>query len=316
MKLSTPIVFEPLFMERVWGGRRLETTYGKSLPQGIRIGESWEIVDRAEAQSVVHDGPLRGYTLHDLWTQHREAIFGAGLPASERFPIFCKLLDAQDRLSVQVHPPAAIAAELGGEPKSEMWYVLDASLESNLYAGLKPGATRESFELALHEGHVADQIHHIPAKKGDAIWIPSGRVHAIGGGNLILEVQQNSDTTFRVFDWNRLGGDGRPRALHVDKSLLSIDFDDIEPEIAQTKPNGALIECEYFRVEKWALEEPRPAEHGERCAIFAVVEGTVECGGRIFSPGHFFLIPPVIAFGELRPVDGPATVLRTTLPAG
>jgi mannose-6-phosphate isomerase len=314
MKLSTPIVFEPLFMERVWGGRRLETSYGKCLPQGIRIGESWEIVDRPEAQSVVHDGPLRGSTLHDLWTQHREALFGAGLPESERFPLLCKMIDAQDRLSVQVHPPAGIAAELGAEPKSEMWYVLDASLESHLYAGLKAGATRESFELALREGHVADQIHHIPAKKGDAIWIPSGRVHAIGGGNVIVEVQQNSDTTYRVFDWNRLGVDGRPRELHVDESMLSIDFEDHEPCKAELQPDGTLIDCEFFRVEKWELGAPRAAEHGERFALFAVVDGTVECGGQAFPTGSFFLIPPVIAHGELRPVGGAATVLRTTPP--
>lgn len=314
MKLSTPIVFEPLFMERVWGGRRLETLFGKRLPQSARIGEAWEIVDRPEAQSVVHDGPLRGYTLHELWTDHRETIFGTGLPESERFPILCKLLDAQDRLSVQVHPPAAVAATLGGEPKSEIWYVLDALLDSDLYAGLKAGATRESFELALREGRVAEQVHHLPVKKGDAIWIPSGRVHAIGAGNVIVEVQQNSDTTYRVFDWNRLGTDGRPRELHVEDSLLSINFEDIEPAMAHPDAEGLLAECEYFRVEKWTFDEPRHADHGERFAIFAVVDGTIECGGREFPTGSFFLIPPVVAYGELRPVGGPASVLRTTMP--
>src|SRR5258708_838183 len=111
MKLSTPIAFEPLYMERVWGGRRLESLFGKRLPPTARIGESWEIVDRPEAQSVVHEGPLRGFTLHELWTQHRATIFGHGLPESERFPLLCKLLDAQERLSLQVHPPASVASE-------------------------------------------------------------------------------------------------------------------------------------------------------------------------------------------------------------
>jgi len=314
MNLSSPIVFEPLFMERVWGGRRLESLYGKRLPVGTRIGESWEIVDRPEAQSVVHEGPLRGMTLHELWTQHRESVFGPDLPDSERFPLLCKVIDAQDRLSVQVHPPANMAPILGGEAKTEMWYVLDALLESDLYAGLKPGVTRESFERALEEGVVADQIYHLPVRKGDAIFIPSGRVHAIGAGNIIVEVQQNSDTTYRVFDWNRMGVDGRPRDLHVEASLVSINFDDIAPRIAQPTPEGVLVECEFFRVEKIALSEKCRADGGDRFAIFTVVEGRVAIGDREFGVGSFFLVPPVIAYHELCPVDGPATVLRSTIP--
>src|SRR5690606_22752909 len=177
MELSSPLIFEPLFMERVWGGRRLETLFGKRLPQSTRIGEAWEMVDREEAQSVVHEGPLRGSTLHELWTEHRELIFGKGLPDTPRFPLLCKLLDAQERLSLQVHPPAEVAEELGGEPKTEMWYVVDATLDSDLYAGVRPEVTRETFEEALKEGRVADQVHKVPVKKGDAIFIPSGRVH-------------------------------------------------------------------------------------------------------------------------------------------
>lgn len=314
MELSAPIVFEPLFMERVWGGRRLETLFGKRLPQSTRIGESWEIVDREEAQSVVHEGPLRGATLHELWTENREAIFGTGLPDTARFPLLCKILDAQERLSLQVHPPPGAAAQLGGEPKTEMWYVLDALLDSDLYAGLKAGATRESFEQALREGRVAEQIHHLPVKKGDAIFIPSGRIHAIGAGNLIVEIQQNSDTTYRVFDWNRIGVDGRPRELHVEESLAAIDFGDVEPAIAPAREEGALVECPHFRVERWELSAPRSCEgQCDRFSIFTVIEGRVECGGREFAPGSFFLVPPVIAYSALRPVEGKAAVLRTTM---
>ena len=236
MELIEPLVFEPLLMERLWGGRRLESLLGKRLPQTERIGESWELVDRPEAQSVVHQGPLRGRTLHELWTQHQLEVFGPGLPPSERFPLLFKLLDAQERLSVQVHPPAEVAARLGGEPKTEMWYFLDTLLESDLYAGLKHGVTREAFVQALAEGNVADLIHHIPARAGDAFFIPSGRVHAIGAGNVIFEVQQNSDTTYRVFDWNRVGLDGQPRPLHVSESLESINFDDPEPGVS--RPDG------------------------------------------------------------------------------
>ena len=310
--MDQPLVFEPLFMERVWGGRRLETILGKRLPPGVRIGESWELVDREEAQSVVHAGPLRGWILHDLWTQRREEIFGPGIPDSPRFPLLIKILDAQERLSVQVHPPASVAPRLRGEPKTEMWYLLDASLDSNLYAGLKHGVTRPSFEQALQDGTVAEQIHGFPVKVGDAMFIPSGRVHAIGTGNLIVEVQQNSDTTYRVFDWNRLGLDGKPRELHIGESLDSINFDDSEPGVVE--PRGdVLVDCPLFVVEKWKLTEPRVSP-GPRFAIFAVVEGAVECAGARYDRGAFFLLPATATDRHLRPLTENTALLRTTIP--
>jgi mannose-6-phosphate isomerase len=312
MELTQPLVFEPLFMERVWGGRRLETLFGKRLPPSARIGESWEIVDREDAQSVVHEGPLRGAMLNELWNTDRERIFGAGLADTPRFPLLFKLLDAQERLSVQVHPPSRVAAQLGGEPKTEMWYLLDALLESDLYAGLKRGVTREAFEAALRDGHVAETIHTLRTKAGDAIFIPSGRIHAIGAGNLIVEVQQNSDTTYRVFDWNRVGLDGQPRALHVAESLESIDFADPEPHFAE-QHGDTLIECEFFRVEKWTLGQPR-ADTGRGFAIFTVVAGSVKCGGQEFARGSFFLLPATAQDRELRALEPGTAVLRTTVP--
>ncbi|MEA3209745.1 MAG: mannose-6-phosphate isomerase [Chthoniobacter sp.] len=313
MDLTQPIVFEPLFMERVWGGRRLETLFKKRLPPSTRIGESWEIVDRVEAQSVVHEGPLRGLLLHELWTEHRETVFGPGLPDTPRFPLLFKLLDAQDRLSVQVHPPPDVAARLCGEPKTEMWYLLDALLDSNLYAGLKRGVTRESFQQALAEGRVADMIHHLPITAGDAIFIPSGRIHAIGTGNVIFEVQQNSDTTYRVFDWNRLGLDGQPRPLQVEESMQSIDFADLEPQVI--RPDGeTLVDCEFFRVEKWTLDQPRHVAGG-RFAVFSVVSGSLDCAGRIFRRGDFFLVPATFPSAELKPLEPETSVLRTSIPS-
>lgn len=312
MELTQPLVFEPLFMERVWGGRWLETLFGKKLPPGTRVGESWEIVDREEAQSVVHEGPLRGAVLNQLWTRHREEIFGAGLPDSPRFPLLFKLLDAQDRLSVQVHPPADIALAHGGEPKTEMWYLLDTIPGSQLYAGLNPGVTREAFERALSEGRAAEMVRSLPVKKGDAIFIPSGRIHAIGAGNLIFEAQQNSDTTYRVFDWNRVGLDGRLRELHLKESLRSIDFTDTDPQLA-TPDGDQLVECPYFRVERWALEALR--RHGaERFAVYCVASGRLEAGGREFAAGDFFLVPATLADLALRPLESETTVLRTTIP--
>jgi mannose-6-phosphate isomerase len=298
-------------MRRVWGGRRLETLYGKRLPSGVRIGESWEIVDRVDAQSVVHNEPLRGQTLHDLWTNQRSEIFGSNLPASPRFPLLFKLLDCQDRLSVQVHPPPDIAPRFNGEPKTEMWYLMATLLDSDLYAGLKRGVTREQFEDALHHGRVADLIHRIPTRAGEAFFIPSGRIHAIGAGNVIFEVQQNSDTTYRVFDWNRLGLDGKPRALHLDESLASINFDHPEPGVVE--PNGeCLVECPHFKVERWEMKEgdaPRSCETAERFAVFTVVDGEFECGGMRFTDGAFFFAP-VNSGLEVR---GHGTILRTTL---
>ena len=294
MKLEQPIVFEPLFMERVWGGRRLETLFGKHLPAGLRIGESWELVDREEAQSVVHNMPLRGKTLNELWTAYREPVFGAKtVSSSTHFPLLFKLLDAQERLSVQVHPPARVAGILNGEPKTEMWYVADASGEGigDIFAGSEKGrGGYRDFEIALRDGKVAEKIHRLPVHTGDAIFIPSGRVHAIGAGNVIVEVQQNSDTTYRVFDWNRLGLDGKPRDLHIAESMQSIDFDDIEPSIA--KPKGeALVECDYFYVDKWNLDAPREAFEEGRFAIFTTLTGEVQCGEGKFRPGDFFLVP-------------------------
>ena len=317
-RLERPLIFEPLFMERVWGGRRLEQIYGKKLPPGSRIGESWELVDREEAQSVVHDGPLRGYTLHELWTHHRAEIFGPGWDGEKRFPLLVKILDAQERLSLQVHPPASMAATLGGEPKTEMWYLAHAEAGAGLYAGLAGPVDRAEFEQALHEGRAADLIHRLPVDTGDAISIPSGRIHAIGEGCLIVEIQQNSDTTYRVFDWNRLGMDGNPRTLHIEESLQSTDFSDIQPTLQPVvEGSGTLVECPHFKVEKWVLEAPRRAleEAYGRCAVFACLEGRVESAGALFSPGDFFLAPACLPDLQLQPREPGTTLLRTTIPA-
>ncbi|MEO6847850.1 MAG: type I phosphomannose isomerase catalytic subunit [Chthoniobacterales bacterium] len=299
-------------MKRVWGGRLLDTHLHKTLPPGTPIGESWEIVDRPEAQSVVHDGPLKGKTLHELWTDLRLEVFGASVPASERFPLLIKILDAREKLSVQVHPPADVAKTLGGEPKTEMWYFLKCDPNAKIYAGLKKGVTRERFESLLRAGKVEQAIHEIPAHQGESIFIPSGRLHAIGGGNLIIETQQNSDTTYRVFDWNRVGLDGEPRTLHIDQSLLSIDFNDIEPSLST--PHGEdIAKCDFFDVQKWKIETPRQANEKLAFSIFTPVEGEVTCCGLSFNVGQFFLVPATLNTAEILPHKGNAEVLRITI---
>jgi len=313
MKITAPIIFEPLYMERVWGGRKLETLFGKALPSGAVIGEAWELVDREEAQSVVHCGVLRGATLNELWTQHREQVFGARYAqAGSRFPLLFKLLDAAEKLSVQVHPPAAVAPALKGEPKTEMWYVLAAEEQADIFAGLKAGITQAEFESALATGHCARLLHRIQTKAGDCIFIPSGRVHAIGGGNVIVEVQQNSDTTYRVFDWNRTGLDGKPRALHVAESIRSIDFNDFEPEL-QKPGSQPLVRCDYFQIERWTLDAPREAAPEGDFAVFTCLSGKVGCAGETYAPGRFFLVPAALEDRQLIPCAPGTTVLRTTL---
>ncbi|MEO0510405.1 MAG: type I phosphomannose isomerase catalytic subunit [Verrucomicrobiota bacterium] len=246
------IVFVPIYQERVWGGRDLEQKLGRTLPAGKVIGESWEIVDRPEAQSTT----TSGNSIRELIEKDPMGIMGADWPADRPFPILVKWLDCQEKLSLQVHPPANIAPELGGEPKTENWYIAEAEPHAALMAGLKEGVSREDFEAGLQNNALEPLVHSIPVKAGESIFIPSGRLHAIGGGNLILEIQQNSDTTYRVYDWGRVGLDGQPRQLHIEESLKSTDFDDFEPDTL--KPTGdsqLLAESDVFNLRKVVLAE-------------------------------------------------------------
>jgi mannose-6-phosphate isomerase len=309
----SPITFTPLYQERIWGGHEFSTRLGRTLPGHQPIGEAWEIVDRPEAQSLVADGPHRGRTLHDLWTDHRLEIFGPRhADAGPRFPLLCKLLDARDRLSVQVHPPAAIAPQLGGEPKTEVWYFLACDPGSRIYAGLAPGTNRESFAENLARGTVEECLHVLPTHDGDSIFIPSGRLHAIGEGNLIVEIQQNSDTTYRVFDWNRAGLDGQPRALHIAESMLSTDFNDIAPPLAHVE-SGPIAECEHFRVEKKILTTPQDLRPAGDFALVTIVSGRATCGEHTFAPGDFLLLPAQ-AGPPVAPANNSCAVLVTTIP--
>lgn len=313
-KLSQPLVFQPIFMERVWGGRRLESLYGKRLPPALRIGEAWEIVDRPEAQSVVNDGPFRGLTLHALWRKHREQIFGTG-PDAPRFPILAKLLDAQENLSLQVHPPAAVAQELGGEPKSELWYIADAAPGAEIFAGLKKSSTRGAFVKALKQGKVLEHAHQISVAAGDAIFLPSGRLHAVGAGNLIVEIQQNSDTTYRVYDWDRVKKGGTPRKMHIAEALQCIDFTDREPSLLK-REGESLVNHELFAVQKWSLDRAREITPNGSFAIVICLTGALECAGLQFKPGDFFLVPAQLDDRMLRPKDDNVSLLRVTMPGG
>jgi mannose-6-phosphate isomerase len=299
-----PLAFHPIFKERVWGGREMERLYQKNLPPAAPIGESWEISDRPGDASVIANGPLAGRNLRWLMENHAAEILGGAKPAAQnRFPLLCKILDAREKLSLQVHPPANKAAELGGEPKTEMWFVAAATPGAELFAGLKRGVTRAVFEKKISDGSVAECFHRVPVRAGDAMFLPSGRVHAIGAGLVIFEIQQNSDTTYRVFDWNRTGLDGKPRELHIAQSLASIDFNDFEPALAQDKFTGndatrrrSLVSDPLFNVEAWKLNAGaggllKPG----KLQIIAVTTGEIEIRGGLISvtlsAGRFCLIP-------------------------
>src|SRR5438067_6797010 len=309
---AQPLVFEAFFMERIWGGRRLKSKFRKKLPPDAQIGESWEIVDRPEAQSIVRDGPLRGRTLHELWMEDREDIFGE-VPYTARFPLVAKLIDAREKLSLQVHPPSRVAKPLGGEMKDEIWYVLDAVPDAQIYAGLRRGVTREQFETALENSTVAELVHRISVKGGDAIFMPSGRLHTMGHGILVAEIQQDSDTTYSVFDWNRVGTDGEPRPLHVTEAMESIDLTDIEPDLIQHS-GETLVSDSEFVVEKWDLISEREAAPPGKFAILLCLDGEIDCAGLKFKPGDFFLVPAALQDRNLHPRDAGTSLLRTMLP--
>ncbi len=306
-----PLKFTPILAERVWGGHTL-ARFGKNIATGHVIGESWEISDRDDAASVVAHGPLAGRTLRQLIEQNGPDLLGTNVTGS-RFPLLIKLLDARDRLSLQVHPPAAIAPQLGGEPKTEMWYVMDAAPDAHLIAGLKPGTTRAQFEQALRESgsspgspscgsglpaatgpQLEPLLHRFPVHTGDTLFVPSGRLHAIDAGLVIAEIQQNSDTTYRVYDWGRVGLDGKPRSLHVKESLACIDFNDFAPPLSRYP-----ITCEHFIVDQLDLTGPRT----DRCdgTTFHVLgcvagqaqlttstgwEGDLHCGDWLLLPAN------------------------------
>ena len=298
-----PLLFQPRFKERVWGGRRLETLYGKRLPAGVPIGESWEITDRPGDESVIVNGPLTGQTLRALMDARAADVLGDAAASPEgRFPLLCKILDARQKLSLQVHPPAR--AKHLGEPKTEIWYIAAADPGAELFVGLKAGVSRERFEQAIASGEVASCFHRVAVRAGDAMFLPSGRVHAIGAGLVIFEIQQNSDTTFRVHDWNRVGLDGKPRELHIPQSLESIDFADVEPALVTAlltqSPDNVevqpLVRDPLFDIDLVrAGAEPAVRNLPQALHVLACVRGRVTARGgdvsQTLTDGQFCLLP-------------------------
>ncbi|MEM4248189.1 MAG: type I phosphomannose isomerase catalytic subunit [Candidatus Nanoarchaeia archaeon] len=257
-----PLLFSPIYVNVVWGGNMLETTLGRKLPKtDIPIGEAWEVCDREDAQSIVENGPLAGKSLGELCAQYGKALLG-DLFNGGRFPLLVKIIDAGKRLSLQVHPDENYCAKNpGAEPKTEMWYVIDAKPDAKIIAGLKYNCTMRQFIEKINSTDIENYLQIHNSVPGDAYYISAGRVHAIGGGNLLLEIQQNSNTTYRISDWGRLGSDGKPRELHIEQALSCINFMDRNtpriPGVSDSAYHNRKLPiinmCPFFRVDELRL---------------------------------------------------------------
>lgn len=289
-----PMTFQPIYKEMVWGGTKMRRL-GRSIPYP-NTGESWDVSCREKEKSIISNGSLEGRTLCQAIEADREGMLGIGLKDTPDFPLLVKIIDANDFLSVQVHPDDSYAKAAENYPygKNEMWYILDAPPESYLIIGLKDGTAKPDFEEAIKNGTVEECLNKLYVKPGDIVDIPAGLIHAIGKGILLAEIQQNSDITYRVYDYNRRGLDGKPRALHVDKSLDVIDFTDslsklpVNTSIISQTQGGTTEACisnDYFTIQLYTLKGSIKEESDrERFHIFTCVENNGGC--RIITPTY------------------------------
>lgn len=320
--LTEPLRFRPILKQYLWGGRRLGSELGKPIGNDDHYAESWEIVDHGTDQSVVADGPHAGRTLHELVTDERLAMFGPHDPR-QQFPLLFKYLDAQRTLSVQVHPNDVQAAKLDPPDlgKTEAWVVLGADPGSKIYAGLRPGVDRAELERELAAGTCDTCLHQFEPQVGDCVFLEAGTVHALGAGLLIAEIQQASDTTYRLFDWNRVDRDGQPRQLHIRQSLATIDYarGPVGPQSPRptNKPYvERLVASDKFVLDRWRLDSPQPAGGDGKCHILSVIEGRITIGGsrsQTLTRGDTILIPAACASSRIMP-QGRAELLDMYLP--
>ncbi len=328
-----PLTFSPVFQDYIWGGRNLETKLGRTIPPGI-VAESWEISGHFSASTKVNNGSLSGKTLPEVLELLGVELVGAraqAMPGRGKFPLLIKLLDANKPLSVQVHPSDEYANihENGELGKTEMWYILDAEPGAHLIYGLKPKVTPELFREKLEAGNLEPCLHKLPVKAGDAIFIPSGSIHAIMDGILLAEIQQNSNTTYRVYDWNRVGADGQARPLHIDKAIDVINFEQVEPgpylpeaiEADEGVTREVISACTYFNVERITLRNAntsfKGACNGETFEIWGIMSGHSQvmwAGNPLdLSAVQFTLLPAKLGLFEIKAAQ-PTTLLRVYVP--
>jgi mannose-6-phosphate isomerase len=312
-----PLCLQPIFKERIWGGRNLEPYYGEHLPPG-QIGEAWVLGDHAQGTSTVTNGPLAGRTLAQLRAEFGAALLGARSEQG-RCPLLIKLLDAQADLSVQVHPADGYAGLPPGEPgKTEMWYVLAAAPDARIVYGLKDGTDSAAFAAAVANGRIPEPLRYLPARAGDVFYVPSGTIHALGRGTVVAEVQQSSDTVYRVYDYDRPGLDGKPRELHVAHALQVTRYDTpAEPfRPAPPAPNTwqPLVQSEFFTVDRAATQggwpqTTTPASFDALLVIAGAGAITWPGGGREpLRPGASVMVPAALGAYAL---EGEMTLLRS-----
>jgi mannose-6-phosphate isomerase len=318
-----PLRFEPLYRRYLWGGRRLATVLGKDLGEGDNYAESWEVVDHGQDQSRVAGGPMKGLTLHDVVRTRGRELFGRHAPRPQ-FPLLFKFLDAHQNLSVQVHPNDEQAAHLAPPDlgKTEAWVVIHADPGSLIYAGLQPGIDRAALERAVRQGATAACLHRLQPQPGDCLFLPAGTVHALGAGLVVAEIQQASDTTFRLYDWDRVGADGKGRPLHIQASLDTIDFDrgPVSPQTPRATDRThvqRLVACEQFVLDRWSIQHSVAAGGDDRFHILAVLEGEAAVeGNEEASPlrkGQTLLLPAAAGPVAVSPA-GSAVLLDMYLP--
>ena len=318
-----PLRFEPLFRRYLWGGRRLGTMLGKAIGDGDDYAESWEIVDHGADQSIVATGPLKGHTLGELVVNHGDELFGRNSP-QQQFPLLFKFLDCNRTLSVQVHPNDDQGAKLDPPDlgKTEAWVVLAAEKGSKIYAGLRPGVTREVLNTSIAAGTCDECLYEFEPNIGDCVFIQAGTVHALGAGLVIAEIQQASDTTFRLFDWNRVDAEGRPRQLHIEESLAVSDYErgpvsPQQPHATNEAGRERLVDCDKFILDRLAFTQSYLVGGDEKFHLFVPLEGAITIEGDpdpgALSLGETCLIPAAAGRTKLQPA-GNAVVLDIYLP--
>ncbi|MDA0322758.1 MAG: class I mannose-6-phosphate isomerase [Verrucomicrobia bacterium] len=320
-----PLLFEPVYKDYIWGGDRIGQRYPDS-HASARYAESWEVSDRVDGMSVVRNGPLSGKSLREVLARMGEALVGCRGEASV-FPLLVKILDANATLSIQVHPDDGSALQYGGEAKTEAWTILEAPAGARLYAGLTPGTDANALQAAISEGRVEDVVRSHAVEAGDAMFVAGGTVHAVGEGLILLEVQQNSNTTYRIHDWGRSGADGKPRDLHQEQANQVIRWD-ANPQVtkgAAESPEAdmqnlcVLVECPYFCIHSGTVSGPLTRLHdGSTYTILFIAGGNADLSWDdehlALAAGSTVLIPAALPEWAVQPQDGPLRVIVVTEP--
>jgi mannose-6-phosphate isomerase len=317
--MSYPLRFESFLRPMVWGGRALATRLHKRLPTDEPYGEAWEVSDHALHRSVVAEGAWRGRTLRQLMLDQREELLGPAAGRFSTFPWLIKFLDACDWLSVQVHPDPVVVKRLrpGEGSKTEAWLVIDAAPQSRIYAGLLPGVGPDELRRAVAAGRAAECLHSFTPRPGDCVFLPAGTVHAVGGGVLFAEIQETSDATFRLFDWNRVDAAGKSRTLHLEESFAAIHWQrgSVEPiRTAAATTRATLVRCDEFILEMIRTSAPLELGDAGRLQALIVLDGTGRwsAGGEVRS-GQAWVLPASLSARRLEPTV-PLTSLLATLP--